>query len=473
MATLYSESSGCRRIQFHLNGRRKSIRLGKLTQRQAEAVRIKIEALVAAKQSNLPMDGETSAWLSQLADEFHAKLAVTGLVPAKENAALGPFLERHIASRTDIKPATLRWYTDVQADLIARIGASKRMPDITPVDADGIRLYLEGKGLGPNTIRRRIGICRQIFNAAKRYKLIQDNPFAGMATEVRSNPDKFRYVTQEETKAILEHCPDATWKAIVCLVRYGGLRCPSEVLSVQWGHVNWENSRLTVPSPKTAHHEGKSSRVIPLFPELQLALSEALEQAPPGAQFIVQRYRSSTVNLRTLLERIIIKAGVAPWPKLFINLRSSRETELIKDFPIHTVTAWLGNSPRIAMKHYLQVTDDDYAKAIGISKQSVVRNPVQQAPEMPGKETNRQSPEDANTANCGDLQSYARKYMSQDARGRSRNPDCPKERRIGRRAIHPTAQPKPKRPMRRTRLHPSVAARHPPTMPMAIWPPEV
>ena len=420
MATLYSESSGGRRIQFHLNGQRKSIRLGKLTQRQAESVRVKIEGLVAAKQSNLPMDGETSAWLAQLADEFHAKLAVTGLVPAKENIALGPFLERHIASRTDIKAATLRWYTDAQADLIASIGASKRMPDITPVDADGIRLYLEGKGLGPNTVRRRIGICRQIFNAAKRYKLIQDNPFAGMATEVRSNPDKFRYVTQEETKAILEHCPDATWKAIVCLVRYGGLRCPSEVLSLQWGHVNWERSRLTVPSPKTAHHEGKSSRVIPLFPELQLALAEALEQAQPGEQFIVQRYRSSAVNLRTHLERIIIKAGVAPWPKLFVNLRSSRETELIKDFPIHTVTAWLGNSPRIAMKHYLQVTEDDYSKAIGISKQPVVQNPVQQAPEMPRKEVNGQPAEDANASNCRDLQSYSSEYISKYARDRNR-----------------------------------------------------
>ncbi len=420
MATLFTEQSGSKRIQFQFNGQRKSLRLGKVTQRQAESVRVKIDGMVAAKQANFPIDGETSTWLAQLTDEFHAKVAETGLIPAKGNSALGPFLERYIASRTDIKTTTLRWYTDAKADLIASIGASKRMPDITPVDADGIRLYLERKGLGPNTVRRRIGICRQIFNAAKRYKLIQDNPFAGMATEVRSNPDKFRYVTQEETKSILEHCPDATWKAIVCLVRFGGLRCPSEVLSLQWGHVNWEDSRLTVPSPKTAHHEGKSSRVIPLFPELQRALTEALEEALPGEQYIIQRYRSNTVNLRTHFERIIAKAGVAPWPKLFVNLRSSRETELIKDFPIHTVTAWLGNSPRIAMKHYLQVTEDDYAKAIGISNQPVVQNPVQQAPEIPHKEVIWQPPEEANASHCGDLQPYSHNNISKYARDRNR-----------------------------------------------------
>jgi hypothetical protein len=27
------------------------------------------------------------------------------------------------------------------------------------------------------------------------------------------------------------------------------------------------------------------------------------------------------------------------------------------------VTAWLGNTPRIALKHYLQVTDADFARA--------------------------------------------------------------------------------------------------------------
>ena len=51
------------------------------------------------------------------------------------------------------------------------------------------------------------------------------------------------------------------------------------------------------------------------------------------------------------------------------------------------------------MKHYLQVTDDDYAKAIGISKQPVVQNPVQQAPEIPRKEVIWQPPEEANVTN--------------------------------------------------------------------------
>ncbi len=36
---------------------------------------------------------------------------------------------------------------------------------------------------------------------------------------------------------------------------------------------------------------------------------------------------------------------------------------MAETFPLHVVTAWLGNSQLIAAKHYLQVTDEHFAKA--------------------------------------------------------------------------------------------------------------
>jgi hypothetical protein len=52
--------------------------------------------------------------------------------------------------------------------------------------------------------------------------------------------------------------------------------------------------------------------------------------------------RDGTVNWRTKLLRIIRKAGLKPWPKLFHNLRASRQNELMQQFPIHVVRQWLG-----------------------------------------------------------------------------------------------------------------------------------
>jgi hypothetical protein len=56
---------------------------------------------------------------------------------------------------------------------------------------------------------------------------------------------------------------------------------------------------------------------------------------------------------------------VKPWPKLFQNLRASRQTELAAIYPLHVVCAWLGNNALIAQKHYLQVTDDYFDSAAG------------------------------------------------------------------------------------------------------------
>ncbi len=86
--------------------------------------------------------------------------------------------------------------------------------------------------------------------------------------------------------------------------------------------------------------------------------------AEEGTEYVIQRYRNPTQNLRTHIQRIIRKAGVEPWVKLWQNLRSSRETELVERFPIQVVTAWLGNTPAVAMKHYLQVTDDHWKRAV-------------------------------------------------------------------------------------------------------------
>ncbi|MCH8948717.1 MAG: site-specific integrase [Acidobacteria bacterium] len=244
------------------------------------------------------------------------------------------------------------------------------MRDITPGAADKWRLSLLGKGLADNTIRRSSGVAKQLFTAAVRQHLIAENPFADLVAAVKANASRFYFVTREETNKVLDACPDPEWKLLFALARYGGLRVPSEVLRLHWSDIDWEGSRFVVTSPKTEHHEGGGSRVVPIFPDLLPFLMEAFERAAPGTEYCITRYRDSTVNLRTQLMRIVKRAGLKPWPKLWQNLRSTRETELADNFPAHVASAWIGNSIAVATKHYLQVIDDHFTQA--------VQNPVQQ-----------------------------------------------------------------------------------------------
>ena len=70
-----------------------------------------------------------------------------------------------------------------------------------------------------------------------------------------------------------------------------------------------------------------------------------------------------SVDLGTQFAKIIKRVSLIPWPRHWHNLRSSCQTELTETFPSHVVTTWLGNSERIAEKHYLQVLDAHFARA--------------------------------------------------------------------------------------------------------------
>lgn len=99
---------------------------------------------------------------------------------------------------------------------------------------------------------------------------------------------------------------------------------------------------------------------MPLFPELRPHLEAVFDEAPEGTVYVVPRCRDATQNLRTTFAKIIHRAGLSPWPKLFQNLRASRATQLASEHPAHVAAAWLGHSTIVANKHYWQVTDADY-----------------------------------------------------------------------------------------------------------------
>ena len=162
---------------------------------------------------------------------------------------------------------------------------------------------------------------------------------------------------------VIDACPDAEWRLIFALSRYAGLRCPSEHLALRWLDVNWEKNRILIHAPKQEHHSNGGDRWIPIFPELHPYLEECFDLAEVGEEFVIVRYRDTNTNLRTQLMRIIKRAGVKPWPKLFHNLRASREMELAATYPLHTVCEWIGNSARFASAHYLQVTEADFELA--------------------------------------------------------------------------------------------------------------
>ena len=203
------------------------------------------------------------------------------------------------------------------------------------------------------------------FRKAVRRELLVRTPLEGVKAGSQRNRDRMHDVTPQEIDRLLEAIVDHDWRCIIALARWGGLRTPSETLRLRWEDVDWTRERVRVRSPKTEHHEGKGERVFPLCPQLHAVLLPAFEAASDGAEFVVAGYRDATAaNLRTQRLRLIRRAGLEPWPRLFNALRASRATELAAEFPRAVCESWRGHTAEIARAHDQMVRECDFERAV-------------------------------------------------------------------------------------------------------------
>jgi len=370
MAYVVNDPKDRKRVIFTgLDRKRRTIRLSKMARRDADKVAEHVDAILAAAMSKSPVAKRTAEWLGDIEGVMHEKLVRAGLVQPREVAdttTLGAFLAEYIAGRTDVKPATQAKYKTTQHALEAFFGPGRRLDSISQGDGDAFRRFLKS-GRMENTVRKLIATTKVFFGAAKRMRIISENPFADQKSAIQANTARMVFITPEMIAKVIDAAPDGFWRLVIVLARFGGVRVPSE-LSIQIEDVDFANARLRVRSPKTEHHIGRGERIIPLFPEIRAAIDGIWDQIPAGAAHLLPEQYRNRENLRQQMHRIIRRAGLPIWEKTFQNLRSSRETELAECFPLHVVTAWLGNSQPVALKHYLQVTDAHFASAVGTDK---------------------------------------------------------------------------------------------------------
>lgn len=369
----HDRKSNTRRILFvDGDGKRRTVRLGKVSGKDASTVCHHVEALLAAKLSGSSPPRASSVWLADIGEVLHDRLTRAGLCEARtvsETHTLGGLLNAYFDGLEDQKPATVTRMRQAEATLLGFFGHAEPVNAITSTGAECWRAQLVADGYAQATVSRTVGYARSFFRWAVRRGLAESNPFLDLRAGAQVNPERSAFVDRAIIAKVLDAAPDAEWRLLIALSRFGGLRVPSEPLALTWHDVDWENMRLTVRSSKTAHHAGKASRMVPIFPEIAEHLREVFEQAEAGAVHVITRYRNGQ-NLNPQLRRIIKRAGIEPWPRTWHNMRATRQSELASTYPLHTVCGWMGNTKAIAAGHYLQVTDADWQRAVGLGDQA-------------------------------------------------------------------------------------------------------
>ncbi len=354
MASIGHDSRGKKRILFvDDDGSRKTVRLGRASERVAHAVKLHVESLLSCRRAGLSIDPETAAWLGQVGDEIHDRLARCGLVKPRSTMTLGEFLTTFIGGRVDKRNTRLNMESGAQR-MREFFGDETPLKNITTESGQAFLVHLSAK-YAPATVGRTIRRARQFYTAAIKRGLVKSNPFADVKAPDVSNRDRIVFIDAATAAKVMDACPGREWRLRFALARYAGLRIPSELDALMWQDIDWDDATITIRAHKTAE------RVIPLFAELRPYLEACRADLGPVVE------KQAAMSYRQAMQRIIKRAGVPQWPRLFHNLRASRHTELEDRFPSHVVCYWMGNTTAVSRKHYLKANAGHYEEAARIA----------------------------------------------------------------------------------------------------------
>ena len=345
----------------------------------------KLDRCIALLKRGDEFDPRLQSWLDDLPDVMYDKLARWKIVKVRIHAGtLAELIAIFVTGEKSkgMKPNTIRNYHQVGNHLIQYFGAARPVNMISEKAAH--EFYEEyTRKYRPGTWGKNIKTVKQFFRHAVKLEWIKKSPFESLKGTNVTDTDRFFLVTNEIFSQVLAHCRNSQERLILVLGRYGGLRIPQELQFMEWDDFHASEGFFIVKTPKKEKKANQdrgiftdyATRRVPLFPEIAEAFQEYYEDFPDrGPRLLFSEDSTLPLSLRVVvttqgltsrLKKIVRRAGLTIWPKPFQNLRSTRETELINNFgfPIQEVTKWLGNSPTVAVKHYIQASPAIFKQA--------------------------------------------------------------------------------------------------------------
>lgn len=329
------------------------------------------QRLVQCQLGNLGFFPQDIAYVQSHGKKVADKLRKLGVSldekPERTDASLlGNYASRFIASKSG---ETERKLNDAARRLERFFGRNKDIREIDNTDAHSFAKWLiEKEGLAEfSTARRTLGYASQILAGAVSDQLIAKNPFSGedLPKVVHTDQRKWRHITPEETLRLWNVIQTEEDRIRFVLLRFLGLRAPSEINTLTWKDVDWKNQQLMIRSPKLRHDKHQGRRNCPItHPDVLAVLKRAYEQRAADDSSIVPAITHASLTKR--VKRWLGAAGLDVWPQLLTNFRRSAVTDACDVLPSHVVAAYYGHCEAISFSNY-RMTVANHAQAFATS----------------------------------------------------------------------------------------------------------
>lgn len=89
------------------------------------------------------------------------------------------------------------------------------------MECDRWRQAMRDGGLAGASISKRVKTARQTFRQGVCWKRLAENPFAVVKAGSQTNKARMYFASRDDAQKVLNACPDAQWKLIFALSRFG------------------------------------------------------------------------------------------------------------------------------------------------------------------------------------------------------------------------------------------------------------
>lgn len=328
--------------------------------------------LILHQKANLDLSDSDIKYLLSLSNEYKEKLKLLGIKFKDDDAgkyALCVVVNEFIEEKTleDLSYSTQDKYEKVSARLIKFFGKEKDIRDITFADGKKFfRFLVDEEGLAANSsARRSSGYASTIFINARKIGLISINPFDDVDKNAQPNEDKHFYINAEITNKLFDVINNDEDKLRFVLMRFLGLRCPSELNLLKWSDFDFQKGMVTIRSPKLKKTKKYIRRCPFNLPDVLPIVKEAFSKRKTDYENVVAPVANE--NLRARVEHWCGAAGLKLWPDLLQNFRRSAVTDACETWESHVVAAYFGHDEAISKKHYRLVHDAHAVRATTIA----------------------------------------------------------------------------------------------------------